>query len=68
MAEAYGWRSGFYVFGILGVFLGAVLFLVSENPTRGQAEAPAPSAALPAHVAPSSGGLPSPAFSRSRPC
>jgi MFS family permease len=44
MAEAYGWRSGFYVFGILGVLLGAVLFLVLREPRRGQAETPAPSA------------------------
>jgi MFS family permease len=38
LAEQYGWRSGFYVFGILGVFLGAALFLLLKEPKRGQAE------------------------------
>jgi MFS family permease len=35
MAEEYGWRSGFYVFGILGVVLGVVLFLLLKEPRRG---------------------------------
>jgi MFS family permease len=38
LAEAYGWRSGFYVFGILGVLLGLVLLGLLVEPRRGQSE------------------------------
>lgn len=36
--EFYGWRSGFYLFGILGVLLGIVLVALLKEPVRGQAE------------------------------
>jgi MFS family permease len=39
MAERYGWRSGFYVFGSLGVVLGVVLLGLLKEPRRGQADA-----------------------------
>jgi MFS family permease len=38
MAQRYGWRSGFYIFGILGVILGVVLLFALKEPQRGQAE------------------------------
>jgi MFS family permease len=38
LAEQYGWRSGFYVFGILGALLGIVLVWLLKEPERGQAE------------------------------
>jgi MFS family permease len=41
-ADYYGWRSGFYLFGGLGVALAAVLLFCLREPTRGAAdEAPA---------------------------
>jgi MFS family permease len=39
LAEQYGWRSGFYVFGILGAVLGVILFGLLREPRRGQSEA-----------------------------
>src|SRR5262249_17447923 len=33
-ADYYGWRSGFYLFGGLGVALAAVLLLFLQEPTR----------------------------------
>jgi MFS family permease len=36
--QYYGWRSGFYLFGSLGVFLGFVLLLLLKEPVRGQAD------------------------------
>jgi len=36
--QYYGWRSGFYVFGSLGVILGLVLLLLLREPVRGQSE------------------------------
>ncbi|MBX6316246.1 MAG: MFS transporter [Isosphaeraceae bacterium] len=36
--QYYGWRSGFYLFGILGVLLGLVLLGALREPARGQAE------------------------------
>jgi MFS family permease len=45
LAEQYGWRSGFYVFGSLGIVLGVVLFGLLKEPRRGQAD-PAGSAEL----------------------
>lgn len=35
MAEAYGWRLGFFVFGGLGVLLGLVLLGLLREPRRG---------------------------------
>lgn len=57
MGEYYGWRSGFYLFGVLGTLLGIVLLWALKEPVRGQAEAevdPAPTEAAPAdpHAAP----------------
>jgi MFS family permease len=40
LADRFGWRSGFYVFGSLGVLLGVVLFGLLKEPQRGQADAP----------------------------
>lgn len=39
LGQYYGWRSGFYLFGSLGVLLGLVLFAFLKEPTRGQSEA-----------------------------
>jgi sugar phosphate permease len=36
--QYYGWRSGFYLFGILGVLLGVILIGLLKEPKRGQAE------------------------------
>ena len=40
MAQAYGWRSSFYLFGTLGTLLGFVLMLCLREPTREPAEEP----------------------------
>jgi predicted MFS family arabinose efflux permease len=37
--QLYGWRSGFYIFGSLGVLLGVVLWTFLREPERGAAEA-----------------------------
>ena len=37
-AQFYGWRSGFFLFGILGVLLGVFLPFLLREPRRGQAE------------------------------
>lgn len=37
-ADRYGWRSGFYVFGSLGIVLGIVLMVLLQEPQRGQAD------------------------------
>lgn len=39
MGQLYGWRSGFYLFGALGVVLALVLVFFLREPTRGAAEA-----------------------------
>jgi MFS family permease len=39
--QLYGWRSGFYIFGVLGVLLGLVLWAFLREPERGAAEATA---------------------------
>lgn len=39
LGQYYGWRSGFYLFGTLGVLLGLVLFAFLKEPLRGQSEA-----------------------------
>jgi MFS family permease len=41
-AKYYGWRSGFYLFGALGVALGVVLMWALKEPARGKAEDPGP--------------------------
>src|SRR5262245_43915647 len=38
MADHFGWRSSFYLFGWFGVALGLVLLLFLKEPKRGQAE------------------------------
>ena len=43
--QHYGWRSGFYLFGSLGVLLGVALIALLREPARGQAEASADAAA-----------------------
>lgn len=39
MGQLYGWRSGFYLFGTLGVVLAVVLIFFLREPPRGAAEA-----------------------------
>jgi MFS family permease len=39
MGQLYGWRSGFYLFGTLGVVLAVVLVFFLREPSRGAAEA-----------------------------
>ncbi len=38
VAQHYGWRSGFYLFGSLGVVLGFALLLLLREPKRGAAD------------------------------
>ena len=38
MGQHYGWRSGFYLFGALGVVLAVVLVFFLREPRRGQSE------------------------------
>jgi len=38
LAEHYGWRSGFYVFGTAGMVLGLLLIGVLKEPLRGRAD------------------------------
>jgi MFS family permease len=38
LGQYHGWRSGFYLFGSLGVLLGFVLVTLLKEPARGQAE------------------------------
>jgi MFS family permease len=40
LAELYGWRSGFYVFGTLGIVLGVVLLGLLKEPPRQVAKNP----------------------------
>lgn len=42
--QHYGWRSSFYLFGSLGVVLGAMLLALLREPIRGQSEAGEPDA------------------------
>jgi MFS family permease len=44
LAQFYGWRSGFYLFGSLGIVLGFALMFFLREPARGQAEAETPAA------------------------
>jgi len=39
MAEHFGWRMGFYIFGGVGVLLGLVLYRTLLEPRRGMADA-----------------------------
>ncbi len=39
LAEAHGWRMGFYVFGGIGILLAIMLYRVLLEPARGAAEA-----------------------------
>jgi MFS family permease len=38
LGQYYGWRSGFYLFGSLGIVLGAVLLLALKEPPRTKSE------------------------------
>src|SRR3954471_16672396 len=38
LAQRLGWRSGFYMFGTLGILLGIVLIFTLKEPMRGQSE------------------------------
>lgn len=40
MADHYGWRSSFYLFGWFGVLLAIVLLFFLREPLRGQSETP----------------------------
>jgi MFS family permease len=42
LAERFGWQSGFYVFGCLGLVLGFVLLGLLKEPRRGQSDGPDP--------------------------
>jgi MFS family permease len=46
MGQYYGWRSGFYLFGSLGVVLGAVLLLTLKEPPRTKSEVAQPHAMI----------------------
>jgi MFS family permease len=49
LAEHYGWRWGFYLFGTSGMVLAIVLYCFLREPRRGQSE-PAAAAAMPARM------------------
>jgi MFS family permease len=38
LAEAYGWRTGFFLFGTAGLVVAAVLYLFLREPERGAAD------------------------------
>lgn len=38
LAESYGWRSGFYLFGTAGLILALVLYKTLREPQRGEVE------------------------------
>lgn len=40
LAENYGWRASFTVFGVLGMVLGAALVFLLKEPPRGQLDEP----------------------------
>jgi MFS family permease len=46
MGQYYGWRSGFYLFGSLGIVLGAVLLLTLKEPPRTKSEVAEPHAMI----------------------
>jgi len=41
LAQHYGWRWGFYIFGASGMILAVVLYRFLREPRRGQSETPA---------------------------
>jgi MFS family permease len=47
LAQHYGWRSGFYIFGGAGVVLVLILYRFVREPQRGQSEPTAESAHMP---------------------
>ncbi|MCE9631545.1 MAG: MFS transporter [Planctomycetia bacterium] len=51
LAEWYGWRVGFFLFGIAGLVVAAVLYLFLREPERGAAECESPSLQSHMHVA-----------------
>lgn len=58
MGQFYGWRSGFYLFGILGAVLAVVLIFFLREPARGAAEEDGRAVdAEPAPTTPEPGGL-----------
>lgn len=38
LGERYGWRVGFFAFGLAGMAVGAILYLFLREPARGEAE------------------------------
>jgi MFS family permease len=48
IAEHYGWRLGFYLFGGAGLVLGIVLYRFLHEPQRGRLEVPTGTAVAPA--------------------
>lgn len=46
MGQSLGWRSSFYLFGILGTMLGLVLIIWLREPARSEAPAPSPVAGV----------------------
>ncbi len=38
LAQIYGWRASFYIFGALGIVLGLALLALLKEPERGQAD------------------------------
>lgn len=57
IAEHYGWRYGFYLFGGLGLVLSIVLYQTLIEPPRGAADPASPPAASPPEPATGAGGL-----------
>jgi MFS family permease len=47
LAQNFGWRSGFYLFGGAGMVLAVVLYFLLREPRRGQSELQASSSPLP---------------------
>ena len=54
LGERYGWRVGFFAFGLAGMVVGAILYLFLREPERGAAERPdaAADSALAGHHVP----------------
>jgi len=50
IADAFGWRIAFFVVGIPGLILSAVVFLTVKEPPRGLADGHSPSLAAPNHA------------------
>jgi MFS family permease len=56
LAERYGWRTGFLLFGLAGLFVAAVLYLFLREPERGAADRADAKHAGPMHGAPRGAG------------